>query len=152
MSRIPAASPASTIDTYRRLTSFDVRPQLGDDFGQILGVRLLLEDDERADDVQAGLDHRRELPREDLQRFRLYRLEDAADAFFPACRQLVELPREQPADAQLLTRCGGVWCVDLARQLEALGVDRRVGEGGHAPPLSDGGRGGLRDSCRMPIR
>ena len=54
-----------------------------------LSSRLLLEDDERADDVQAGLDHRRELAGEDLQRLRLDRLEDAADAVLAARGQLV---------------------------------------------------------------
>ena len=41
--------------------------------------RLPLEDDERADDVEPCLDHRRELTREDLQRLRLDALERAGD-------------------------------------------------------------------------
>ena len=41
------------------------------------------------------------------------------------------LLREQAADAQLLARGGEIGGVDLARELEALGVDRAVGEGGH---------------------
>jgi len=42
-----------------------------DDGAERLVVGLLLEDDEGADDVQTGLDHGRELTREDLERFRL---------------------------------------------------------------------------------
>ena len=118
--------------------AFDVGAQLVDDRGEVLVVRLLLEDDERADDVQAGLDHRRELAREDLQRLRLDRLEDAADAVVAARGQLLQVLREQAPDPQLLARGGEVGRVDLARELEALGVDRRIGECGHPRLLSAG--------------
>ena len=47
--------------------AFDVRADLGDDGGELLVLGLLLEDHERRDDVQAGLDHRGELAREDLE-------------------------------------------------------------------------------------
>ena len=166
MSRMPAASPASTIDDVEtaedlrvarhrlreQQPAFDVGAKLADDRGEVLVVGLLLEDHERADDVQAGLDHRRELAREDLQRLRLDRLEDAADAVLAARGKLVQLAGEQPADPQLLARCGEVGCVDLARELEALGVDRGVGEGSHPRLLSDGGRAPLEGfALRMPI-
>ena len=80
-------------------------------------VGLLLEDHERADDVQARLDHRRELAREDLQRLRLDLLEDGADALLAARGQLLEELGEQAADAQLLARSVEVGGMDLARQL-----------------------------------
>ncbi len=62
----------------------------------------------------------------------------------PADGFSVEHLREQPADAELLARRLDVGRVELAGELEALGVDRGVGEGGHG---SDAGRlveGGLR--------
>ena len=52
-------------------SALDVRAHLADDGGERLVVGLLLEDDERRDDAQAGVDHRRELAREDLERARL---------------------------------------------------------------------------------
>src|SRR2546430_10685900 len=76
----------------------DVGADLLDDGGEVLVVGLLFEDDERADDVQACLDHRRELAREDLERLGLDLLEGGASALFSACGQLFEALREQPAD------------------------------------------------------
>ena len=46
--------------------ALDVGAHLSDDRRQHLVVGLLLEDDERRDDVQTRVDHGRELPREDL--------------------------------------------------------------------------------------
>ena len=51
--------------------ALDVRAHVADDGGERLVVGLLLEDDERCDDVEARVDHRRELAREDLQRAQL---------------------------------------------------------------------------------
>ena len=67
-----------------------------------MSVGLLLEDHERADDVQACLDHRRELPREDLQRLGLDLLERGARGDLAAGVQLVDPGGQQAADAQLL--------------------------------------------------
>jgi len=74
--------------------SFDVGAQLLDDGGEVEVVGLLLEDDERRDDVEARLDHRRELAREDLQRLRLDLLEDVLGALFPGGRELVQFVRQ----------------------------------------------------------
>ena len=54
--------------------------------GELLVLGLLLEDDEGRDDVEPGLDHRRELAREDLQRLRLDLLDGDAWALPPAPR------------------------------------------------------------------
>ena len=48
-------------------SALDIRANLAEDSCEGLVVGLLLEDDERCDDVEPGVDHRRELPREDLQ-------------------------------------------------------------------------------------
>src|SRR5207253_8265672 len=84
--------------------AFDVGAQLADDHAEVAVLGLLLEDDEGADDVEARLDHRRELAREDLERLRLDLLEDRADGLFTARRKLGEGLREQAAQAQLLAR------------------------------------------------
>ena len=137
-SRMPAASPASTIATKRRVktfgcrsiawleqqTAFDVRAQLADDLRQVLVVGLLLEDDERGDDAEAGLDHRRELAREDLQRLRLDLLER------PSCAPSVAGGREAPrasrragrgcAAARARRRASGAWISPSERNPCAL--------------------------------
>ena len=94
-------------------------------------VGLLFEDDERADDVQPGLDHRRELPREDLQRLRLdlgaeRRLENAGFAF-AAPADLPQRLGQLSLQAQLFARAREVRSDDLSGELSALGVDRRIG-------------------------
>ena len=58
--------------------ALDVCPDLADHGSEGVVVRLLLEDDESRDHVEAGLDHRRELAREDLQRPLLHFLTAAA--------------------------------------------------------------------------
>ena len=132
--------------------ALDVAAQLLQHGAEVLVVGLLLEDDERADDVQAGLDHRRELAGEDLEGLRLDRLEDGAGAFLAARRQLLELVRQQPADPQLLPGSPRIGRADLARMLESLGVDGGIGEGGHTEALSAEGRHPLRDQPEMPTR
>jgi hypothetical protein len=92
----------------------DVGADLADHEREVRVVGLLLEDHQRADDVQARLDHRRELAREDLQRLRLDLLEDRAGRLFAARRELFEELGEQAADAELLTCRVEVRCVDLA--------------------------------------
>ena len=99
--------------------------------GEVLVVGLLLEDHERADDVQPRLDHRRELAREDLQRLRLDLLERGARRLLAGRGQLVEPRREQAADAQLLARRRRIGCMHLAERLDADGVDRAVRVGRH---------------------
>ncbi len=111
--------------------AFDVGAELGDDVGQVRVVGLLLEDHEGGDDVQPGLDHRRELAREDLHRARLDLLEHRARPFVAAGRQLLEGVGEQAARAKLLACRLEVGRVDLTDGLQAVDADRGVGEAGH---------------------
>src|SRR5205823_12990732 len=83
-------------------SSLDVGAELAHDRREVEVLRLLLQDYQRADDVEAGFDHRRELPREDLEGLRLDLLERRACALFAAGGELVELTREQAAEAELL--------------------------------------------------
>ena len=120
----------------------DVGADLGDHLAQVLVVRLLLERRQSGDDADPGLDHRRELAGEDLQRLRLDLLE-------PAPRRLRRSPparaataRSRPRGAELLAGRRRVGGVDLAAQPEALGVDCVVGECGHSRSSGSGsGRG-----------
>ena len=115
--------------------ALDIAADVPQHDGQVLVVGLLLEDCERRHDVQAGLDHRRELPREDLEGLRLHALHGAAEAAALRGRAaLYELEREQPARAQRLVGPARVAGADLAGGLEAGGVDRGVGVGGHPRP------------------
>src|SRR5438309_3146514 len=82
--------------------AFDVRAQLLHHQGEVLVVGLLLEDHQRGDDVQAGLDHGRELPREDLEGLRLDLLEDVSRTLVARGRQLVQGARQQASDTKLL--------------------------------------------------
>jgi hypothetical protein len=102
-----------------------------DDPGEHLVARLLLEDDERGDDRDAGLDHRRELAREDLQRLRVDPLERGRAAAGRGLLDLLEPLREQAAQAQLLARLGEARGADLPVGDDSLGADRAVGERGH---------------------
>ena len=120
---------------------------LVEDGAEVLVVRLVLEDDEGADDVEAGLDHRCELAGEDLEGLRLDRLEDGPGAFLAARRQLLELRREQAADPKLLPGSPGIGCADLARMLESLGVDGGIGEGGHTKGVIGRGTAPLEGSA-----
>src|SRR4029079_14454106 len=129
----------------------DVGADLPDHEREVRVVGLLLEDHERADDVQARLDHRRELAREDLQRLRLDLLEDGARALLAARRELFEELREEDANAQLLPRGAEIRCMDLARHLEYLRGDRAVGERPHTTFASAGGWARLRDGAALPI-
>ena len=113
----------------------DVRPYLGDRLRQVLVVRLLLERDERADDADAGLDHRRQLAREDLERLRLDLLELRAQPVLAGRRPLGERARQQAASLEQLGRRDRVRRVDDARALEPLGVDRLVCECSHVSSL-----------------
>src|SRR5580765_5737970 len=119
-------------------TALDVGANLADHEREVRIVGLLLEDHQRADDVQAGLDHRRELAREDLQRLRLDLLEDGASTLLAACRQLLDELGEQAADAQLLARGVEIGGMDLAIQLQAFSVDRAVGVRRHTNSVSAG--------------
>ena len=109
----------------------DVRTDLGDHLAQVLVVGLLLERHERGDDADAGLDHRRELAEEDLERLRLDLLERRPRAGLALRPALDEVLRQQPARPQLLLRRDDVGGVDLALELESLGVDCVVSECGH---------------------
>ena len=117
----PAASPASTIATNRRSKTFGWRP-IASRAGAALDVGAQLpmtsakymssvcssRIDERRHDVETGLDHRRELAREDLKGLRLDLLEDVARA---ARRPRKSAPRGgSPAGrgAELLARAGEV--------------------------------------------
>ena len=122
VSSVPDDSPASTIATNSRLKTFgmareraredharlDVGANVDDHLAQVLVVGLLLERDERGDDADAGLDHRRQLAREDLQRLRLDLLERAAAALLAGGRLLAQLLRQKPARLQLLARVAEV--------------------------------------------
>ena len=63
-------------------TRLDLLANVVDHDPQRLVVALLLEDHERRDDGEAGLDHRRELAREHLQRLRLDLLGEVPGFFF----------------------------------------------------------------------
>src|SRR5439155_1547899 len=52
-------------------TALDVFAKRSDHVDEVRVRRLLLEDEQRGNDVHARLDHRRELAREDLERLRL---------------------------------------------------------------------------------
>ena len=80
----------------------DVRPHLADRVAEVLVVGLLLERDERRDDADPGLDHRRELPREDLERLRLDLLEGRPRAALAARGPLGQRARQQAARLKLL--------------------------------------------------
>ena len=102
-----------------------------DDDAEGLVVRLLLEDHERGHDREAGLDHRRELAREDLQRLRLHLLREHPRLLLVRAGGALDLGNalgEQPAVEQDVPRRGQVSGVDLARELVSLGVDCAVGE------------------------
>ena len=86
---------------------------------------------EGGDHADPGLDHRRELPREDLQRLRLDLLHRHGEAGGARCL-LVQGQRDEPAHPQRFARRVGVGGVDLAVELEARGVDRRVGVRSHS--------------------
>jgi hypothetical protein len=130
--------------------AFDVGAKLADDGGEVGVLGLLLQDDQRADDVQAGLDHRRELAREDLERLRLDLLEDGADALLTARGELFEALCEQAADTQLLPSRFGVGRVDLAAELQAFRIDGAISKGRHVQPGIGSRNGGLEEPppCR----
>ena len=113
----------------------DVGAHLADHLAQVLVVGLLLERRQCRDHADPGLDHRRELPREDLQRLRLDPLEPRRGPF-AARGPLGERPREQAARAKLVAGRRRVGGVDLAAHPEALGVDCFVGVCGHCCFLS----------------
>src|SRR5581483_6638324 len=115
-------------------TAFDVAAKLVDHDREVAVVGLLLEDQQAGDDAEPRLDHRRELPREHLERLRLDRLERGAQALLAGRRHLLELLGEQTAHAQLLTRRIERRCVDLAVGRKARSVDRGVGERSHQQP------------------
>ena len=110
--------------------ALDVLANLGDHHGKLLVLGLVLEDEQRRDDAHAGLDQRRELAREDLQRLRLDLRE--ADAATRRGRLLREHPREQAALAELILGRVFVGCVKHPFGLEPLGVDGGVSEGSHS--------------------
>ena len=111
--------------------ALDVSADLGDDLAEVLVLRLLLERHERSDDADAGLDHRRELAREDLKRLRLDLLERRARAALAARRALAQRLGQQPAGLKLLARRREVRGVDLAAELDALRIDCVICECGH---------------------
>ena len=80
----------------------DVGANVGDHLGEVLVVGLLLERHERLNDADAGLDHRRELAREDLERLRLHLLERAARPALAGGGALGQRLRQEPARLQLL--------------------------------------------------
>ena len=92
-------------------------------------VGLLLEDDERRDDVEARVDHGRELAREDLERAQLdlllLRLLGSDGA------QLGESDGTQSSLAQELPRGVQVRCSDLPGRLGPESIDRAIGERRH---------------------
>ena len=93
---------------------------------------LLLEDDERGDDAQAGLDHRRELAREDLERLGLDALDlDAVLGGVVVTLDLVEALGQKAPQTELLPRGAQVGRLDLAVQERALRVDGAIGERRH---------------------
>ena len=111
--------------------ALDVGADLADHGAEVLVVGLLLEDHERADDVQAGLDHRRELAREDLQRLRLDLLERGARRLLAgrrAARRASSRAGRGRAAARAPRRVGRM---HLAERLDADGVDRAVRVGRH---------------------
>ena len=113
-------------------TALDVFPKRADHVDEVRVRRLLLEDEERGDDVHARLDHRRELAREDLQRLRLDALEVAHRLVLGRLAlDLVQLVGEQSPLAEQVGGRRVVGCVERAVELEALGVDGGVGEGRH---------------------
>ena len=85
--------------------ALDVLTDVGDHDGEVLVFRLLLEDHERGDDADAGLDQRRELAREDLERLRGDLL-DPAGPGAGGCLLLQDRAGEQALLAQLVA--GGV--------------------------------------------
>ena len=118
---------------------FDVAAQFRDDGGELLVFRLLLEDDERRDDVQPRLDHRRELAREDLERLGLDLL-DREGLALDSGRPLLEPDRQEPADAQCLPSGARVRRGDLTDRFETGRVDGRIRKrrhvaGNRQPPL-----------------
>ena len=56
----------------------------------------------------------------------------------PPSDDLLDRLREQALDAQLLARAREVGGADLPGELGALGVDRRIGEGGHELAIGRG--------------
>ena len=112
--------------------TLDVGAELPDHRAEVRVLGLVLQDHQRLYDVEPRLDHRRELAREDLERLRLDLLEDRADALLARGGKLGEALREQAADAELLPCAVRVRRMDLARELEPMGVDRRVCVGRHA--------------------
>ncbi len=104
--------------------ALDILAQLGGHLGEVAVARLLLQHDQGRDDVEAGLDHRRELPGEDLQRLRFDPLERRLG--FVGRRRLGEAAGDQALLAELLARGVLVGRQQLARKLDPLRVDRAV--------------------------
>ncbi len=108
----PSTSARTSRTTYRE--------------GLVIG--LLLEDQERRDDVQAGVDHRRELPREDLERPLLDLLAAPSRRLSPiSLSSTGRRPRWSSCSrADVRSEAG-----DLTLGLHSERVDRVVGERGH---------------------
>ena len=117
-------------------SALDVRAHLADDGGERLVVGLLLEDDERRDDVEARVDHGRELAREDLERAQLDLL--LLRLVGPDGAELGESDRAQAPLAQELPRGVQVRRGDLPGRLGPESIDRAIGERRHTLSLSAG--------------
>src|SRR5581483_10697469 len=127
-------------------TALDVAAQLLHDDGERRIVGLLLEDDERADNVESRLDHRGELARKDLKRLRLDLVVAEAQRRLPGFRaaDLAQRVGEKALQAQLFARTREIRGDDLPGELRALRVDGRIGERGHSVWLSAAAGDGLR--------
>ena len=115
--------------------ALDVLAQRDDHVCQDRVVRLLLEDHERGDDVHPGLDHRRELAREDLERLRLDALEDLGGRARGGAvvGDLLDAVGQKAALPKGADRGGEVGRHQRAVELETFRVDRVVSEGRHIP-------------------
>ena len=110
--------------------ALDVGAHFANDEGKVLVVGLLLEDHERLDHTEPGVDHRRELSREDLQKtlldlLLLLRPDRVRSA------DLGQRNRPQPLLPQELPGRAHVGRGDLSSGLGPERVDRTVGEGRH---------------------
>ena len=127
----------------------DVGAHLADDLGELLVRRLLLEDVQAAQHREAGVDHGRELAREDGE---VLGLDAAADLdLAPALLDLVEVEHGEARAAQGGGDGGLALALDLPGGLSAARVERLVREVRHClshAPLAAGSTGAPVDDWR----
>ena len=113
-----------------RQTGLDVLPHRDQRLAQLLGLGLPLEHVQRPQDRHPGVDHRRQLAREDGQVTQLDPLQEVEVDLLGVALG-VDVEDDQPAGLELVGDRLLVLGVDLAAGRHAREVDRAEDEGGH---------------------